>query len=137
MAMRQHPISSFKSKGLTQSLFFAFEGLRSVLKTERNFRTHILMAISVTCAGFFFQISTLEWVLLILCMTLMMAVEVLNTAIEVLADAFSEGQYSEHSKRVKDISAGACLLIASGVAIAGTLIFLPYLLAFLNIPETN
>lgn len=133
MSIHSH-ISSYKSKSFRQSLYYAMDGLRSVLRTERNFRTHVLIALLVTGAGFFFHISRLEWVLLILCMAVMMAVEALNTAIEVLADAFSEGEYSEPAKRVKDIAAGACLLAATGVAASGIIVFLPYMLASLKHP---
>lgn len=124
------PENSYKAKSFLSSVSFAWNGLRSVLKTERNFRTHVVLAFFVAAGGIFFHVTRLEWILLILCMAAMMAIEALNTAIELLTDMFSEGQYSEEARRIKDVAAGACLLAATGIAIAGSLIFFPYLLAF-------
>lgn len=125
-ASPQHP---FKSKSFWHSLGYALSGLRLVLGSERNFRTHVLMSALVVGAGWYFQVTRMEWVALLLCMALMMAVEALNTSIEYLVDMLAGAEYNETAKRVKDISAGACLVTASGITIAGLLVFLPHLLA--------
>jgi diacylglycerol kinase len=121
----QHP---FKSQSFVHSLGFALHGLRAVVSTERNFRTHIIMAVLVIAGGWYFQVRLVEWAVLILCMSLMMVIEALNTAIEYLVDMLAENRYNEKAKMVKDIAAGACLISAVGVAMAGFLIFWPYLL---------
>jgi diacylglycerol kinase len=120
----QHP---FKSKSFLHSLGYALNGIKTVLQTERNFRTHTVLTILVIILGFYLRVSSMEWVVLILCISLMLVVEALNTAIEYLVDIWAEGIYNEKAKLVKDIAAGACLISAVGTAITGSIIFLPYI----------
>lgn len=120
----QHP---FKSRSFLHSVGFALNGLKTAFQSERNFRTHAVMVVLVSATGAYFQVRPVEWAILILCMTVMMAVEGLNTALEYLVDMWADGVYNEKAKLVKDIAAGACLLTAIGVAVAGGLVFLPYL----------
>lgn len=120
----QHP---FKSRSFLHSLGYALNGLKSAFRSERNFRTHTVMTIVVSVTGLYFQVKAVEWAILIFCMTLMMAVEALNTALEYLVDLWADGVFNEKAKLVKDIAAGACLITAVGVGLTGLLIFLPYL----------
>lgn len=120
----QHP---FKSKSFLHSLGYALNGIKTVLQTERNFRTHTVLTILVIILGFYFHVKSLEWAVLILCISLMLVVESLNTAIEYLVDIWAEGIYSEKAKLVKDIAAGACLISAVGTAVTGIIIFFPYI----------
>ena len=129
MPTPQHP---FKSRSFLHSLSFALNGLRAVFQTERNFRSHLAIAVAVASAACVFQVSLPEWGVLIVCMTLMVTVEALNTAIEYLVDMLTGQEYNEKAKLVKDISAGACLMTAVGVALAGAVIFTPHILSFLR-----
>jgi diacylglycerol kinase len=120
----QHP---FKSKSFIHSLGYACNGLKSALNSERNLRTHTALTIMVLAAGVYYRVSRWEWAILLLCITLMVAVELLNTALEYLVDMLVDGRHNHNAKMVKDIAAGACLITAIGTAITGFLIFLPYL----------
>jgi diacylglycerol kinase len=123
----QHP---FKSRNFLHSLGYAFNGLKAAFLTERNFRAHMAIILVVILIGAFFQVKLIEWAVLIFCMTLMVAVETLNTALEYLVDMWAANVYNEQAKLVKDIAAGACLVTAIGVALTGGLIFLPYIEAY-------
>jgi undecaprenol kinase len=123
----QHP---FKSKHFIHSFGYACRGIFAVFQTERNFKAHILVAIVVIAGGFYYRVSWLEWCLLIICITLMMVVEALNTAIEYLVDSWFDGVYDLKAKAVKDIAAGACLLTAIGTAFVGALILAHHLFGF-------
>lgn len=124
----QHP---FKSRSFLHSLGYALNGLQSAFRSERNFRAHTAMIVVVSGVGIYFRVSFIEWAILIFCMTLMVAVETLNTALEYLVDMWAGGVYNEKAKLVKDIAAGACLVTAAGVALSGFMIFLPYIQALL------
>ncbi len=126
----EHP---FKSPDFQSSLRYAWQGLGQLVRQERNFQTHLALGAMAAGAGWLLALSRTEWVLLILCMTLMLAVEALNTAIEYAVDRLMGEQKSPEAARVKDVSAAACLLTAFGVALAGLLIFLPHLLRRLEI----
>jgi diacylglycerol kinase len=125
----QHP---FKSKSFLHSLGYAVNGIKTVLQTEPNFRTHAVLTGLVVVAGIFFHVTPTEWGLLILCSTLMLVVEALNTAVEYMVDIWADGYYSERAKLVKDIAAGACLMTALGTSITGLVIFLPHILNYVQ-----
>jgi undecaprenol kinase len=117
----------FKAQNFTQSVGFAISGLRKIFETERNFRTHLIIAGLVVVAGFVLQVNVLEWAILALCMGLMITVEALNTAVEYTVDLMTGGIYHEKAKYAKDAAAGACLVMASAVAITGACVFVPHL----------
>jgi len=110
------------------SFGYAFEGIFEVLKSQSNFKIHFLAAILSISAGFYFNISTLEWCLIVGCITLVFGAETFNTAIEHLTNLVSP-DYHILAKKTKDAAAGAVLFIAIGAAIIGLLIFLPKIIA--------
>jgi diacylglycerol kinase (ATP) len=105
----------------------AFDGVRLLIRNERNAAIHCLIGMGVVVAGFLLEISVAEWMAVVIACGCVFAAEALNTAIERLSDVVSP-EYSEAIKKVKDLSAGAVLLIALAAAIVGLIIFLPKLL---------
>jgi len=75
---------------------------------------------------FFFGITRTEWIVIILCIGVVIAAELFNTAIERLVDLVSPERHPI-AGQVKDIAAGAVLVCAVAAAIIGIIIFLPYL----------
>lgn len=102
----------------------ALRGLLTALRSEWNLRFHITAAILVTAAGFWLKIQLPEWVMLLLAITLVIAFELINTAIEYLCNAVIPEQHPL-IKKTKDIAAAAVLVTAVGAAIIGSIIFLP------------
>ncbi len=121
----EHP---FKSRSFWHSLGHALNGLQATFYTERNFRTHLFMTVLISLLAAFLQVSPTEWAILILCMTVMIAMETLNTALEYLVDLWADGAFRQRAKRVKDIAAGACLVTAFGVGLSGACVLLPHIL---------
>lgn len=119
--VHHHRILSFK---------FAFEGIRDAVKTEPNLKFHLAFASIVIGAGFFFQISPLDWILIIIMTGLVLSLEMTNTAIEAVVNSFTLEQHPT-AKYAKDIAAGAVLVIAVAAAVVGIIIFLPYLKAWI------
>ena len=74
----------------------------------------------------FFGLSSMEWIVICLCIGLVLSAEAVNSAIEALADRVSPA-YDEAIKRTKDLAAGAVLLLAIASAVVGLIIFLPKL----------
>ena len=109
---------------LQRSFACATVGLFHVIATEQNMRLHFVVAGAVAAAGVFFRVSTVEWAILVLCITQVMAAEAINSALERLADRVS---MKEHYliKHAKDAAAGGVLLVSAGAALAGAIIFLP------------
>lgn len=107
-----------------KSFGFALKGIWILLKTEANFKVQFIAAVLVTLLGLLMQISATEWILQIITIVLVLAIEGLNTAIEKLADFV----HPEHHKKIgfiKDIAAGAVLLTAIAAVIIGCIIYLP------------
>lgn len=74
--------------------------------------------------GFILKISNTEWLFIIVCAMSVLALELLNTAIEHLCDAITTGIHPA-IKIIKDVSAAAVLLAAAGSAVIGIIIFFP------------
>lgn len=105
---------------------YAWNGLLETIKTERNFRIHLFIAILVIISGFIFNVSKLEWLILITIIIMVMVAEMVNTAIERMIDYVKPDKHPE-AKVIKDVAAGAVLLTAIGSIVIGLIIFVPYL----------
>lgn len=110
----------------------AFNGVRIFLRYERNATVHCLIGVGVIATGILLDIAAAEWIVVVAACGCVLCAEALNTAIERLADVVSP-EYNEAIKKVKDLSAGAVLLVAFAAAVAGLIIFLPKL--FLLFPH--
>lgn len=119
-----------KNKKLINSFKYAFKGLGSAVKSERNMKIHFTMMMLVIIAGIFFNIAIWEWITCFILFGLVIGMECVNTAIEIIVDMVSP-KYNEAAGRVKDIAAGGVLACAIGAAVAGIFIFLPKVLEFI------
>ena len=75
-------------------------------------------------AGVLLGLSRMEWVAVVIVIGAVLAAEAVNSALEAIAD-FVSPEYSEAIKRIKDLAAGAVLLMAIAAAIVGGIIFFP------------
>lgn len=107
---------------------YAFSGLVAATKSECNMRFHLCATVCVVVAGFVFCISAAEWLAVLLCCGMVVGAEMLNTAIEKLADAVEPDQ-NERIKFVKDAAAGGVLACAIAAACVGLIIFVPKIIA--------
>jgi diacylglycerol kinase (ATP) len=108
-----------------KSFQYGFNGIRFAL-SEPNMVIHLVATVLVVSAGFFFRVSNVEWMFLVLAIGFVIAAETTNTAIEKLTDLVSPG-YNEQAGRVKDMAAGAVLISAITAVIVGLIVFLPKL----------
>ncbi len=127
-----YPITfKIKCMKFIRSLGHALHGVRYCYKTQPNFRIDLLVLTVVIIAGVILKINTSEWLFIIGCSTLVLALELINTAIEYLCDIITK-DINPSIKIIKDISAAAVLLAAGLSAVAGTIIFLPKIIALLK-----
>jgi len=99
----------------------AIEGILWSVRTQRHMRIHFLAALGVLFAALYFQLSNLEFLLLVLAAVFVLFAELFNTAIEVVVDMLSP-DYSEQARRAKDVAAGAVLLASIGALVLGYLV---------------
>ena len=108
------------------SLIDAFNGLKLLIKEEHNARIHLSAAILAIGFGFVLNISTVEWLAMLLCIALVVSLELVNSALENLCD-FVYPKKDDRIKKIKDLAAGAVLWGASFAFIIGAIIFVPKL----------
>ncbi len=104
------------------SFKYAFNGLWLLIRDEHNSRIHLFAALLTIFAGFWFKISSLEWMILLLTIAMVFAAEFFNSAIEALADKISP-EKDPLIKKAKDLAAGGVLFCAIISVIIGVLIF--------------
>lgn len=111
-----------------RSFKYAFNGVKLGLQ-EHNMRVHFAVAIIVLILGILFSITKIEWVAVLLAIGLVIATELLNTALEEVCDALAAAHKDSYSKLgvPKDIGAGAVLISAIIASLVGILIFVPYI----------
>lgn len=112
-----------------RSFRYAWQGIKCCVGKEQNLSFHLIAAAAVVIAGFCFGITQTEWLIIILCIEMVIAAELFNTAIEKLVDRVSP-ERNPIAGQVKDIAAGAVLVCAAAAAIIGLIIFIPYLTRF-------
>ena len=120
-----------KKNNLNKSFLAAFRGLLIIFKQERNAKIHLTAAILVTIAGFIFDISVIEWMLILILFGVVISLEMINTAIEKLAD-ITEPDESNPVRDLKDIAAGAVLWSSIVSVIIGIIIFAPEIIEFIK-----
>lgn len=107
-----------------KSFKFAAKGLSYTIATQPNFIFHLVVAVLVIAAGWYFDISNGEWLAVLICIGLVMVAELLNTAVEVLVDWLSP-EFNVKAGLVKDIAAGAVLMSALVALVVAFVIFVP------------
>lgn len=121
----------WKNRELMSSLDFAVSGLKTTFKEERNMRKHAVSAILVILAGLVFQVSVTEWLFLLLSISLVVAFEIVNSAIENVVDLASDYHFSMLAKNAKDMAAGAVLFVSGFALLTGLIIFVPKIWNFI------
>ena len=120
-----NPQKKWKNQDLTASFEFAVAGLFTAFKQERNMKKHLVSALLVLIAGLIFQVSMTEWLFLLLSISLVIAFEIINSAIECVVDLASDYHFSMLAKAAKDMAAGAVLFVSGFAVLVGLLVFLP------------
>ena len=111
-----------KMKDMVESFNHAINGIVDAARTERNMRIHILAALIILFACFFFDISKLEFLALAITITMVISAELVNTAIEAVVD-LNTNYYHPLSKIAKNTAAGAVLVTAINALLVGYIIF--------------
>ncbi|WP_033960447.1 diacylglycerol kinase [Psychroserpens jangbogonensis] len=107
-----------------KSIGYAFKGAVYLVKTESSIKIQVFIAIAVTIAGFYFDISNTEWLIQIAFIGLVMSLEGMNTAVEYISD-FIHPDRHDSIGRIKDIAAGAVFIAAVSASIAALVIYIP------------
>jgi diacylglycerol kinase (ATP) len=107
-----------------KSIGFAFKGALLLLKNETSIQVQASIAILVTLAGFYFEISAIEWMIQLLVIAIVLSAEALNSAIEEIADFIHPEQHNRIGY-IKDVAAGAVFFAGIAAIIIAGIIYIP------------
>ena len=110
--------------GRFKSVGFAAKGALKLITTEHSVMTQFIIGLVMVGLGFYFDISRTEWMLQTITTGMVLGIEGLNTAIEKICD-FIHPAYHERIGFIKDISAGAVMLVALSAIAVGLMIYIP------------
>ncbi len=135
ISTRQAPerrANSFKvAHNLLVSFQYAGAGAKYAFLTQRNFRLHTVIGTLALSLGLYLQLPAVELALIGVTISLVMALELVNTAIEAAVDLAIGTQYSELAKIAKDCAAAAVLITAIAAVLVAACLLLPPLLQVL------
>ena len=113
------------------SFVYAFRGLWYALRTQRNAKVHVTIAILAIVMGLALRISAVEFAMVFVAITGVFMAELFNTVFELCVDLASP-EYHPLAKVAKDMAAGGVLLSAMLSIVIGLLVFGPHLWALLR-----
>lgn len=117
--------NSFLGKRL-KGCEYAIKGAWMLLKNEASIQVQAVIAVLMTIAGFYFDITTTEWIMQLLAIGLVMSIEGLNTAAEEMAN-FIHPERHKQIGYIKDVAAGAVFFAAVVAVVIGCIIYFKYL----------
>ena len=118
-----------KVKKILESFNNAITGIIDTVRTERNMKIHLIAAVGILIVSFFFDISKFEFLILAVTITMVIAAELINTAIEAAID-MTTNYYHPLAKVAKNAAAGAVLVTAISAVLVGYVIFWDKLSSF-------
>lgn len=118
-------------KHFFQSFKFAGKGIWLAVMQQRNLRFQFMVAALVIVAAYIFEVTKVEWCILLLCIGLVISLEIMNTAIELVVNLISP-QWQESAGRIKDLAAGAVLWSSIIAVLIGLIVFGNRLLLFIE-----
>jgi diacylglycerol kinase (ATP) len=107
-----------------RSIKFSLRGIWFLISTESSIKAQLFIVLLILLAGFYFNISTIEWLIQTLAIGLVLVAESLNTGIEKLAD-FVHPDYHKKIGFIKDVSAGSSGIAAIISLIIAGIIYIP------------
>lgn len=112
--------------GRVKSVGYALNGFFQLVTTEHSIIAQLIVAAIACACGFYFEISSVEWMFQIFAIGLVLTAESLNTAIEAICD-YLEPNFDKKIGLIKDIAAGAVTFAAFTAIIIGCIIYIPKL----------
>lgn len=122
---------NFSLTSLLNVVKYSIEGYIHFYKYERSAILHLIVAIMVIIGSIPFKLSSIEWLFMIFILLTMLAIELLNTAIEAVCDLVSP-EYNKLVKVAKDSASAATFSISVALVIAILILYVPKVISFLG-----
>lgn len=128
--MIQNTSAPVYRQALHKTFSTAFSGIKYFFKTERNGKIQAGVSLITILSGLYLKLNAAEWIVIALCIGSVLALEMINTALEHLCNLVHK-DYHPSIKIIKDVAAGAVLIFSVISVVAGLIIFLPKLYVLL------
>ncbi len=115
-------LTSHHPKRHIKSFKYAVNGLFYAMLNEANFRVQMIVTAIAFILGLYFNISNMEWALIVVSSSFLLSAEMLNTVVEEFMDHLMPEQ-NDIVKVIKDLSAGFVLTSAVSMGAVLMLIF--------------
>lgn len=112
---------------ITDKFKHAFRGVCFGIRNDQSILTQFLIAFFVISFSLYLKVSTNDLIIIVVLCTLVVLAEFFNSAIEMLANFVCEGKYSEDIKHIKDLTAGAVLIMSIISVIIGIMVIYKYI----------
>lgn len=126
MKTMKHYPDSISLKGLIRSFKSAFRGIRVLLRSEYNLYIQIGFAVIAIAAGWYFSISSVQWMFQIIVIGLVIYSELVNTAIEKILDVLHP-EYRREVGEIKELASASVLFMVLISVCVGSIIYIPYI----------
>lgn len=121
-----------RQSGWIRKFGYAGRGLAHAFRQQSSFWVHLPMAVAVLIGATLHNVSLTEWAILIICISMVLAAELFNSALEYLSQAITEDE-NHHIRDALDVASGAVLVTAIGALAVGSLLLLTKLAAALGL----
>ena len=122
---KQRELSWGVASNLFVSFKYAWAGIAYAFQTQRNFRIHVSVCALAIGLSVFLHLKSVEVAVIAVTSGLVLALELLNTAVESVVDLTVEQKYHELAKIAKDCAAGAVLVSALVALLVAAILILP------------
>jgi diacylglycerol kinase len=122
--VRDIPLKARGFKRFVNSWKYSFAGLKYAYTQEQSLTIHAILTVIVVVSGIYFEISSLQWALVLFTMALIIVTELLNTAIEAVVDMVTE-EYHPLAKVAKDCASAAVFFVSAMATGMWLYVFLP------------
>lgn len=112
------------NRNFLESVKHCLDGIFYAISKERNFKIEVICGIVALIVAFGLEFSRLEFILVLMCISSVLACELINTAIERCVDLVTE-EVRELAKYAKDVAAGAVLIASFFALVIGLILYLP------------
>ena len=117
------PGSQSDHPSFIKSFFFAVQGFRTAVTTERNIKVMLSVGLAIVIVGLILGFDLVSWAIIISCCGMVITAELINTALETVVDLVSP-EFHPLAGRAKDISAAAVWTLSLTAAIVGIIVII-------------
>ena len=119
-------------KRFLNSFKYSFEGLFYAYRFEQSMFIHFIATVLVIISNFVFSVSRTEWFVTLIAIGMVLAAELINTAIEAVVDLVTL-EIHPLAKIAKDCGSAATFVLSVMSGIIAAFVYLPHIFSWLGI----